>query len=442
MAQSITIVIVVLAPPFSQVSDLWGAKWIVTVALLCGGVGCIIASRAQNMATIIGAFCVIGISYGCQPLLHAIASEILPRKQRPIAQSTINVAAGTSCIVCILAAATLLRHGNYENYRIYMYVAAGMFFLAAIGVGVFYSPPPTRELQTKLSTGKKLRTMNWVSYALFTPGLVLFCVALSWSRNPYPWTNVRIIIPFFLGAVLMIAFALYEWRFRKDGIFHHGLLIDRNMWIALATIFAEGVAFFAANSYFAFSVSILTRADFFTSSLPFVVVFVVSLVTALVSGWYSSAMKQLKLPITLGFALKTVSFICLAATSGGNPGAAFYGFAVLLGIGLGTVIPLVMVVAQLSTPAQLISSASTLVIVIRAFGSTLGLAINNALFNSALSTEIPKKVAAAVLPLGLPIESLGMLIGALATNDQALLAEIPGITPTIIGAAANALTRA
>lgn len=441
MSQSITIIIVILAPPLSQFADLWGRKWIVILTLVCGGVGSFIASRAQNMATMIGAFCVIGVSYGCQPLLHAIASEILPRKQRPVAQGSINVAAGIATVVCILAAATLLRQGNYQNYRIYMYIAGGVFFVAATGVAIFYSPPK-RELQTQLNTKEKLRSINWISYALFTPGLVLFCVALSWSKNPYLWTNSRIIVPFVLGSTLMASFAVYEWRFKKDGIFHHGLFIDRNMWIALITIFAEGLAFFAVNSYFAFSASVLTHADFFTACQPFVVVFVVSLVTALLAGLYSSVKRQLKLPITLGFTLKTIALICLAATSGGNPGAAFYAFAVLLGVGLGIVIPLVMVVAQLSTPAQLISSASALVIMVRAFGSTIGLAINNALFNSALSTEIPKRVAAAVIPLGLPAESLGMLIGALTTNDEALLAATPGITPAIIAAAGNAITLA
>lgn len=50
-----------------------------------------------------------------------------------------------------------------------------------------------------------------------------------------------------------------------------------------------------------------------------------------------------------------------------------------------------MVVAQLCTPVKVISTASALVIATRSFGGTVGLAVNNALFNSALSTEVPEE---------------------------------------------------
>jgi hypothetical protein len=144
----------------------------------------------------------------------------------------------------------------------------------------------------------------------------------------------------------------------------------------------------------------------------------------------------------LGFTLITVFNICMAATYKSNPDGAFWGFGIILGVGTGIILPLTMVAAQLATTPELISSASALIISTRSLGGTVGLAITNAIFNSALSTEIPKKIAAAVLPLGLPPSSLGMLIGALASNDQALLAHVPGATPQIIGAAAQGLVEA
>lgn len=82
------------------------------------------------------------------------------------------------------------------------------------------------------------------------------------------------------------------------------------------------------------------------------------------------------------------------------------------------------------------------IIAVRSLGGTVGLAINTAIFNSALSTEIPSKIAAAALPLGLPPTSLGMFIGGLTTHNETILAHVPGATPQIIGAGANALVRA
>lgn len=441
LSQAIAIFTVVLSPIVSQIGDVFGRKWPVTFALLCGFAGSIVASRAQSMGTVIAGFCVIGICFGAQPLLHAIVSEVLPRKQRPQAQASINVTASLGAFGGICLGGALLRNGNLENYRIYFYVAAAVFLAAALGVGFLFNPPP-REMQITMTTSEKLHSLDWIGYALFTPGIVLFSVALSWSRNPYPWSNARIIATFVVGFVFLIGFAIYEWRFKKDGVLHHDFFHDRNFLWALLTIFVEGLVFFTANNFFAFEVSIFTQQDLLLSGLHFGMAFIGGLVFAFLAALYSSKRKVLRMPITVGFSCILIFNICMAATSGYNPGKAFWGFGAILGVGLGIILPLIMVTAQLCTPPSLISTASALIIAVRALGGTVGLAIDTAIFNSALSTEIPEKIAAAALPLGLPPSSLGMLIGGLTAHDEEILAHVPGITPQIISAASQALVRA
>lgn len=51
-----------------------------------------------------------------------------------------------------------------------------------------------------------------------------------------------------------------------------------------------------------------------------------------------------------------------------------------------------------------------------------------------MKSNLGKKIAKAVLPLGLPESSLGAFIGDLAGDETALLPKIPGITPEIIEA--------
>ena len=409
--------------------------------MLCGFVGSIVSARANSFGTVIAGYCITGICFGAQPLLHAVVSEVLPREKRPLAQGSVNAVAGMGGFLGIVMGGALLRYGDLSHFRIYLYVTAGVCLAAAVGIAVAYNPPP-RELQVSLSFSEKLRRLHWVSYVLFTPGLVLFCIALSWSRNPYSWSNAHIIAPFVVGVVFILAFIVYEWRFTKTGILNHGLFHTRNFPLALLTIFCEGIVFFTSNSYFAFEVGVVTGHDLLLSGLPYGVTFLSAMLVAGLVGPFSSRFKSLRVPIAVGFVLMMIFNICMASTYNKKLDGAYWGFAVILGAGIGLILPLVMVVAQLSTPPELISSASALVIAVRSLGGTVGLAINNAIFNSALSTEIPKRIAAAVLPLGLPPSSLGMLIGALAGNDQALLAHVPGATPQIIGAAAQALVQA
>lgn len=440
-SQAIAIFTVVLSPMVSQMSDVFGRKWPLVFGLLCGFAGSIVVSRAESIGTVIAGFCVIGICYGAQPLLHAVASEIVPRKHRPQAQAAINITAGFGAFGAICLGGALLRRNNLSNYRIYFYVAAGIFLFAALGIALLFNPLP-REEQITMITSEKLRQLDWVGYALFIPGIVLFSVALSWSRNPYPWSDARIIATFVVGVVALIGFGIFEWRFKKDGILNHDLFRDRNFLWSLILIFVEGLVFWTANSYFAFEVSTFTQQDLLIAGLHFGIAFLSGMLFSFLSSLYSSKRKALKMPLVLGFGFLLLFNVCLAATAGFNPGNGFWAFGVILGMGLGIILPLTMVVAQLCTPPALISSASALIIAVRSLGGTVGLAVNVAIFNSALATEIPSKIAAAALPLGLPPTSLGMFIGGLTTHNETIISHVPGVTPEIIGAGANALVRA
>jgi len=68
--------------------------------------------------------------------------------------------------------------------------------------------------------------------------------------------------------------------------------------------------------------------------------------------------------------------------------------------------------------------------------------IDNAIFTAKFSANLGPKIAAAVLPLGLPETSLPLLIGDLAANNLTGVATIPGITAEIIGAGVGGLFEA
>jgi hypothetical protein len=65
-----------------------------------------------------------------------------------------------------------------------------------------------------------------------------------------------------------------------------------------------------------------------------------------------------------------------------------------------------------------------------------------AIFNSNLSNKLGSGIAAAVLPLGFPPNELEQFIGALAPQNEAALAQVPDVTPQIIGAGVHALQAA
>ncbi|KAG7406212.1 Trichothecene efflux pump TRI12 [Fusarium oxysporum f. sp. rapae] len=437
----ITILTVVLNPPIGQVADYWGRKAILVVMPLAGVVGSIIVSRAQSSGTLIAGFAILGLNYGSQSLSVAVMSEILPRHYRPIGQAVGSVSTALGAIIALLMGGGLLRHGDNSNYRIFWYVTAGLYALASLGCVIGYNPPP-RDLQVSLDVSQKLKSLDWVGYALFAPALVLFCIALSWSQNPYSWDSANILAPFIISIVALIIFIVYEWRFKKDGMLHHELWRHRNFAISLFVIFVEGIAFFAANSYFVFQISLVYDVSFLSGSVNFAILFIAAGVFSPVFGLWSSKRKTLRPPLVLGAICLLAFFILLATSKIDTPRYAFWIYPILPGIALPSIVPLSMVSAQFATTPELIALTSALMTSIRSLGGSIGLAINNAVLHNALDKELPKKIAEAALPLGLPASSLPALIQGLASQNKQAVAAVPGLTPEIAQAAVVGMKKA
>ncbi|KEZ40255.1 hypothetical protein SAPIO_CDS8730 [Scedosporium apiospermum] len=386
------------------------------------------------MSTALAGFCMLGFLSACQSLYYTIPSEVLQRRHRALGQAVVNISSGLGGVTGILVGGALLRNGNAENYRYYWYMCIAIGALGLAGAYFGYNPP-LRELQSSLTLPQKLQRIDWIGTALFSSGLTLFCIALQWSYNPYSWTNSHVLAPFVSGLVLIACFIVYEWLIKKDGIFDHRLFTDWNFTIAILAVFVEGLAFFAVNSYFVAEVSMVNRTDFFDSATRFVLFFVTSAILAPIAAYYTTVTKQAREPLVAGFICLALATSLLAGTikSDSSP-SLFWGYIVLAGAGMGAILTNLPVVAQMATPAEMISVTTGILMSSRSLGGVVGLAINNALLNAALVKNLSRKVAAAVMPLGFPATGLAQLIPALESGNQQVIAQVAGVTPEIAAA--------
>ncbi|KIW62492.1 hypothetical protein PV04_10665 [Phialophora macrospora] len=433
LVNSVAILTSVLSPPVCQAADYWGRRGLLLGLSSFGVVGSIIISRATSMGMVICGSCVVGISYGTQPLIHAITSEVLPRKWRPIAQAICNTSLSTGALTGLLMGGSLTRYNDSEGFRIYWYITAGLYALAVI-IGFFCYKPPTRKLQTTLTFSQKLQKLDWIGYVLLSIGAVLFSLGLCYGDNPYPWTSEQVLAPFLAGCAVLIVFGVYEWRFKSDGLFDHALFsLGRNFPIALVCIFCEGLTFFTANSYFAFEVSLFYESDPLLVGLRYGLSFMVFTVTTLMVGLYCSKTRKVRWPTAIGLSAFVLFNVCMATCSP-TTNTRTWGYMIFLGLGLGCCLCAVVTIAQLSTPPELISITSGLMISMRSIAGIIGLPMYSAIFNSKLAAGLGKDIAAAVLPLGLPETSLPALIQHLTANIPPTNETVPGVTPEIIQA--------
>ncbi|KAM0205492.1 hypothetical protein ACHAQI_009052 [Fusarium lateritium] len=435
--QTITILTAVVGIPVSQAADLWGRKVFVVFLTLFGTIGSIVVARASNSDMAIAGFTIVGISYGTQPLLLAITSEVLARKYRPWAQASINISAGIGAITGLLVGGAWTK-SSPDNFRNYWYMVAAMYAFSAVVCQLLYNPPP-RPLQLQLTVREKLGRLDWVGYALLAPALTLICMALTWSQNPYQWTNPHILAPFLIGIGLSVALVVYEIYGRSDGMFNHELFRHRNFAIALGCIFAEGIIFFCANNYFAFEVSVIFGTNTFMAGLHYSIAFISFAIFAFAAGLWCSKTRTVRLPSVTAFGLFMLFCILMATMDlPRTKESHVWGFPVFLGAGLGICLTALVTAAHFATPPELVAITSGLLISIRSLGGSIGLALFNAIFSNGMS-HLGSNIAGAVIPLGYPASGLAQLIPALANHDTPALSNITDASPEIIGAGYGAV---
>ncbi|KEF61169.1 uncharacterized protein A1O9_02734 [Exophiala aquamarina CBS 119918] len=431
------ILVAALGPPVSQAADFWGRKWFLIVLTASGCVGSIIVSRSSSMGMAIAGFTIAGLSCVSQPLLHAVVSEVLPRKYRSWAQASVNVSVCFGAIFGLLVGGALVQNNN-NAFRIYFYISAGIFALSAAACTFLYNPPP-RETQ-KGTVRSKIQKLDWVGFAMVGSGVTLLCLGLSWAQNPYPWTNSHVLAPFLTGVAILLGLVAYEWKVKKDGLFHHRLFQHRNFALALGCIYVEGHCAFAANYFVPFQLTTLYPSmGSFRVGVCYSVSYFAFTFFALATGLYIWKSKTVRIPTIAGFVAFILFFILAATAQESTPQANFWGYMIFLGAGLGLLLTTLVVAAQLSTPPELIAMASGLVLSVRSLGASTGLVIYQAVFSHGISKNLFPKVAGVTIPLGLPEGSLGPLLGALTSGNMNELPKVPGVTPEIIEAAALAV---
>lgn len=336
----------------------------------------------------------------------------------------------------------LVQH-NVKNWRIFFYIVIGMY-VAVVTIIIFLYNPPARELQKTLTQKEKLKRLDWIGYVLFIPGLLLFCFALTSSTGIYPWRSPKIIGPIVVGGCLLLSFIFYEWVMKKDGMLHHGVFTNgRNFPLVYGLFFVEGLLFFATNSYFAFEVAEVFGKDLFTAGAFYSLGFAMLVLTTQIAGIYCSKTKTIRGALVLAFLSFAIYCALMAALKTSYSAAHLLGYVLFFGIGIGISLNALTATAQLSTPKELISISTGLVIGVRSVGGTVGLSVFNAIFSSTESTQVPLKVgnAVAAFPTFNPKNTEALLAG-IESGNSTLLAQIPGVSPALIDAAGAALREA
>lgn len=191
-----------------SMSDTFGRRYFFIGGSTLALVGTIVASRAQSVDSLIGATVLIGLGAGSQANYPFVIAEIVPFRHRYLMIGLINIFTVPVSAFGPLVARAFILHTS-AGWRWNYYFGIILNGLATVLWVTCYFPPRFTDLHQGRSRKQQLLKIDFVGIVLFSAGLLLFLLGLSWGGSKYSWNSAHVIATIVVGAVALIAFVLY-----------------------------------------------------------------------------------------------------------------------------------------------------------------------------------------------------------------------------------------
>jgi len=416
-----------MTPIAGKLGDLFGRKPL----LLVGMVGFILASalcgQAQEMTQLIAFRSVQGLFGGTIfATVFASVADIYPPATRARMLGVFSGVFGLASIVGPTLGGYLT---DNLSWRWVFYVNLPVGIAALLFV-----------LRTMPSAS---RTATWRSIDLagalaLAGSLVPLLVGLSITRD-HDWTSPEVLTLLAVAAAMGVVLFAVERR-HSEPIVPFGLFADRTFAVSTATSFIVGIGMFAAILFVPLiyqGVLGTTATDSGALLTPLVGGLVVA---SVLTGQVMTRVRRYRFVGSFGFGLMAAGFWLLGQVRPGTESAEVVRDLVVIGLGIGTTLPLYLSAAQSAVPQRLAGVATSQATFWRNIGSTVGVAV----LGSILSQQLPAQIQFAVASLRLTPQALAALgqIGGSAQTlfDPVHLAAVPApVVVAIRGALADTL---
>lgn len=371
-----------MVPIFGKLSDMYGRKWFyvsgVTVFLIASW----LCGASQNMWELIVFRGLQGVGAGImQSIAFTIVGDLFPPARRGRVQGLFGSIFGISSVIGPTIGGYIT---DNLNWRWVFYVNLPVGILALTVLVLFF--PYFRPQNIK-------RSIDYWGVLTLISFVVPMLVAFSLAGNQYSWGSPQIIGLLVAAAIMLGAFLYAEMRAVEPVI---SLSLFRRSIFSVSTIvvFLTGAGMFGSILYIPLFVQGVS-GESATSSGTILIPLMLGLVFAsIISGQLISRTGRYKLLGILGTAAMAVGMYLLSGMGVSTDNAIVVRNMIILGVGLGTTMPIFTLAVQNSVPYNLMGVATSSVQFFRSIGGTIGVAIMGSLlasrFQDKLLSSIPK----------------------------------------------------
>ena len=384
-------------PIFGKLSDLYGRKWIflsgavlfVFASALCGAAGDL-PLPWDGMTQLIVFRGLKGVGAGMiMGLIFTIIGDIFPPAERGKYQGLFSGVWGLASIVGPTLGGWITDNLSWR-WVFYVNLPVGAFAIAVVYFAFPYFRPEGPR-----------RAIDFAGAATLVAGLVPLLLALTWATE-YSWTAPRVAGLLVFAVVMLGAFLWVESRAAEPIL---PLSLFRNPVIAVSSIalFLTGFAMFGSILFIPLFMQGVLGVSATQSGSLLTPMMLMMVVGTIVSGQLVSRLGRYRLIALTGLALMTLGMVLLAGMGTDTTRPTVVRNMLVVGIGLGLVMPLFTLVVQNAVAHRMMGAATASTQFFRSIGGTVGAAILGSVMLSRYTSRFD-----AQLPPGAPPEVLAI----------------------------------
>jgi EmrB/QacA subfamily drug resistance transporter len=365
----------VATPLYGKISDMFGRKRVFQSAIIIFLIGSMLCGAAQTMNQLIVFRALQGIGAGgLMTLVFTIIGDVIPPRQRGRYQGYFGAVFATSSVLGPLLGGLLTDNFSWR-WVFYINVPIGIVALAAIAT------------RLHLPYVRSPHKVDYGGAVLLAISVVSLLLATVWGGIDYPWGSWQIISMFVTAA---IAAALFVWRerFAREPILPLELFKNSIFRVTVLLAFLLGVVMFGALVFLPEYQQII-RGDSATKSGLMLLPLVGGMMTAsLTSGRLISKWGHYRPFPIAGTALISFSFWLFSHIAFDTSRFWLGVWMAVLGLGLGMVMPVLVLAVQNSADRKHLGAATSAVTFFRSIGASLGAAIFGSILGNRLAHHL------------------------------------------------------
>ncbi|KAK8102273.1 MFS toxin efflux pump [Apiospora sp. TS-2023a] len=307
-------------------------------------------------------------------------SYIVPLHVRPIYNSTVRA---LECVAMIFAPVIGGALTTYASWRWCFWLNLPIGGFTIVVIMLLFKNPETQTI-SRGSVASKLHQLNIPNLLVFTASVVSLLMAFEWGGTTYSWGSGRIIALLVLSSSLFAAFVGLEATQKERATIPTPVVLKKTAGLCVLYAFCASAAFNVVDYFLPIWFQAIKGASAAKSGQMLLPSITSLCIAAFSSGFIVARIGYYTPHMLLGSTLMGIGFGFLTTLTPASGPAAWIGWQVLLGLGMGLAIPQPWSAIQTALPAEHIPLGMTAVSFAISIGAALSTSVSQNVFTNLL----------------------------------------------------------